>query len=134
MGKHITRRNSELCWTTYTYNWNEEDFNEWRAWLKQGSESATTSEWKRYHNSIYSVVKDLTWDQVYAAYKQYIKTGDSGIHINVAHLRGEITRTDLGELLDEVIDQDTWDSGMGEAGDNLETDSETTFSDENCNY
>ena len=133
MENYITRKNSELCWTTYTYNWGEQDFNDWRAWLKQGSETAT-GDWKKYHNSIYAIVKDLTWEQVYTAYKQYIKTGNSGIKIDVAHLNGSVIPADLGELLDEVIDQDTWDGGFGEAGDNLDIDTETTFSDENCNY
>lgn len=130
MENYIHRQNSELCWTTYTYNWGENDFNCWLDWLKQGSEGAEGA-WKKYHTSIYAVVKDLTWEQVYVAFKQYTKTGNSGIKIDVMHLNGHISRTDLGELLDEVINQDTWDGGEVETGDNLDTDTETTFSDEN---
>lgn len=117
--RYISFTRSELVWQNYSVEWTEEEFRNWKEYLKQPN----PSKWMEiYNHSIYAVVENMTWEQAIDEFEKWdIDSADESLTIVHFPSIYKIPDRPVGEFLNEAMDEDAWNA-CPEYGESVDTD------------
>lgn len=77
--KKLVLNRQDLVWESYETEWDAEDWARYVKWLagvvKQHQEE--NNSWATFYRDLYNLVKDLTWDDVIADFKEFEENYES---------------------------------------------------------